>query len=447
MPKARTRRLAALDKRYVWHPFTQMKDWISGEDPLVIEKGRGATLVDTEGRRFLDGVSSLWVTTHGHGHPAIQKAIAAQLKKLQHSTLLGLANVPSIELARELVAITPGGLEKVFYSDSGSTAMEIALKIAYQGFQNTGDTRRKKFITFKEAYHGDTIGSVSLGGMDLFHKAYKALLFKTWQLPSPYYPLRRGESLASRLKPLEQLLRKHHREVAGIVVEPLVQGAAGILCAPKGLLRGIRRLASKYQVLLIADEVATGFGRTGKMFACEHEGVRPDIMAVAKGITGGTLPLAATLVTKKVFKRFQFNYEEMKTFFHGHTYTGNPLACAAALANIALYKKEKTLQKIQPRIRQLDRGLKELATMDHVGEARHWGLMAGIELVEDKKNGRPYAWQKAMGVKVCRRARDYGVILRPLGPVVVLMPPLCVTQKEIEKLLSAVRRSIREVCA
>ena len=446
MPSPRSRQLSSDDKKYVWHPFTQMKDWQNDPDPLVIERGKGSLLYDTEGKAYIDAISSLWVTTHGHSHPAIQAAIATQLKKLQHSTLLGLGNIPSIELARELVRISPKGLNKVFYSDSGSTAMEIAMKMAYQAFQNTGETQRRKFITFKEAYHGDTIGSVSLGGIDLFHRVYRKLLFKTRQLPSPYYPLNKGETISSRLKPLETLLKKTHKETAAVILEPLVQGAAGILCAPQGLLKGIRRLTQKYDVLLIADEVATGFGRTGKMFACDHEKVSPDIMAVAKGISGGTLPLAATLVSDAVYNKFVFPYSDMKTFFHGHTYTGNPLACAAALANLKLYKKEKTLQKIHPRIKQFAAGLKNLSQMDHVGETRQWGLMMGIELVANKKSGKPFPWQKAMGVKVCRLARDYGVILRPLGPVIVLMPPFCITQKETKKILDVVKRCISEIC-
>lgn len=439
--KKRTKSLIADDKAYVWHPFTQMKDWLEDIDPLVIEKAKGAMLTDSEGRSYLDGVSSLWVTVHGHNHPALNRAITRQLKSLDHSTLLGLANVPSIELAKALVGIAPKGLTKVFYSDSGSTAMEIALKLAYQYWQNLGKTKKRHFVTFSESYHGDTIGSVSLGGIDLFHKVYKKLLFPTIQIPTPYGT---GSAAEGRLalKTLASLLRRRHHEIAAVVMEPLMQGAAGMLKAPKGLLKSARRLTKQYGVLLICDEVATGFGRTGKMFACEHEGVTPDLMAVAKGLSGGVLPLAATLASEEIYKGFLFPYADQKTFFHGHTYTGNPLACAAAIENLKIFKREKTLSKLQPKIRLMQKELKRLQTHPQVGSIRQVGMMVGIELIKDKKNHIAYDWKEKIGVKVCRLARDYGVILRPLGPVIVLMPPLCITQAQIKLLVSTVEKSI-----
>ncbi|HXC65645.1 MAG TPA: adenosylmethionine--8-amino-7-oxononanoate transaminase, partial [bacterium] len=411
----------------------QMRDWLDDPDPLVITRGQGSTLFDSDGHAYLDAVSSLWVTVHGHGHPKLAQALARQMERLDHSTLLGLANEPSIALAEALVQAAPSGpstgsgqaLTKVFYSDSGSTAMEIALKIAYQFWQNKGGAAAKKqsFITFSEAYHGDTIGSVSLGGIELFHQVYKPLLFPTLQVATPYGSGDPQEG-ARALAQVEALLKKKRGQIAGLVAEPLMQGAAGMLKAPAGLLKGLRKLADKYDVLLIVDEVATGFGRTGKLFACEHEGVCPDLMAVAKGITGGTLPLAATLAAERVFKGFLFPYADQKAFFHGHTYTGNPLACAVALESLKLFKTERTLAKLQPKIEFLKKKLPVLLERPHVGEIRQVGFMVGIELMKDKAKRTPYGYTEAVGAKVCRRARDYGVILRPLGPVLVLMPPL-----------------------
>ena len=373
-------------------------------------------------------------------------ALKRQLAKLDHSTLLGLANVPSIELAEALVKVAPKGLSKVFYSDSGSTAMEIALKLAYQYWQNTGQPKKRYFVTFSEAYHGDTIGSVSLGGIGLFHKVYKKLLFPTWQLPTPYGS-GKAEDGQRALSQLKALLKKRHKKTAALVIEPLMQGAAGMLKAPAGFLKEARRLTKKYDVLLICDEVATGFGRTGKLFACEHEGVSPDLMAIAKGIlSGGILPLAATLASERIYKGFLFPYKDEKTFFHGHTYTGNPLACAAAIENLNIFKREKTLQKLQPKIRYLKSALQRFDKHPHVKEVRQVGMMIGIELVKDKKRQKPYAWQEKIGVQVCAAAREHGVILRPLGPVIVLMPPLSMTIAQLEKLVSVVEICVKQVC-
>jgi adenosylmethionine-8-amino-7-oxononanoate aminotransferase len=445
MQSRKTRRLAALDKAHVWHPFTQMQDWLKDE-PLVISRAKGCTLFDSDGQPYLDGVSSLWTTVHGHGHPRLNAALAAQAARLDHSTLLGLANEPSIELAAALASVAPQGLSKVFYSDSGSTAMEVALKIAFQYWANQGGAAAKKqgFVTLSEAYHGDTIGSVSLGGIDLFHQVYRPLLFPTHPVPTPY-----GAGLASEgaraLGQIEALLKKQRGRIAGVVLEPLVQGAAGMLLAPPGFLAGVRRLCDRYDVLLICDEVATGFGRTGRLFACQHEGVSPDLMAVAKGLSGGLLPLAATLATERVYQGFLHPYRDQKAFFHGHTYTGNPLACAVALESLKLFKAERTLEKMVPKVLEMDVKLQKLLERPFVGAVRHCGFMAGIELMKDKFRGEPFEWQDAMGVKVCRKARDYGVILRPLGPVIVLMPPLSISMTELRFLLAVVERAIRDV--
>ncbi|MFA5795426.1 MAG: adenosylmethionine--8-amino-7-oxononanoate transaminase [Candidatus Brocadiia bacterium] len=448
------RRLSGLDKKYLWHPFTQMKEWMS-DDMVIISRAKGNYLYDSRGRRYLDGVSSLWCNVHGHGRPEIDRAVRGQLNRVAHSTMLGLANVPAIELARELIRVAPKGLSRVFYSDSGSTAVEIALKMAFQFWQQApgnrkANTRKTKFLTFANAYHGDTIGSVSLGGMDLFHAIYKPLLFKTIQAPAPYCyrcPLNMERS-ACRMECLlkaEQLIKKHHRQLAGIVIEPLIQGAAGMITQPAGFLKRLRQLCTQYNILFIVDEVATGFGRTGRMFACEHESVRPDIMAVAKGITGGYLPLAATLTTEKVFAAFLGEYRDNKTFFHGHTYTGNPLACAAALANLEIFRKDKTIRQLGPKIRRLTERLNEFRRLAHVGDIRQCGLMVGIELVRDKAAKQPYPYQARMGRRVMLNVRQHGIILRPLGDVIVLMPPLSISGRQLEYLLDAVWRAIEEI--
>jgi adenosylmethionine-8-amino-7-oxononanoate aminotransferase len=414
-----------LDKQYVWHPFTQMKGWIEN-DQIIIERGDGVYLYDSEGNKYLDGVSSLWVTVHGHRKKEIDQAIEKQLKKIAHSTLLGLANAPSNQLANKLVEITPKGLDKVFYSDNGSTAVEIALKIAFQYWQNLKSSKsKKKFLTLVNAYHGDTIGSVSVGGIDLFHRIYKPLLFKAYKVRPD-------------LNEVEKIMKAHHHEIAAMIVEPLIQAAAGMLLQPKGFLKGIRKLCTKYNILLICDEVATGFGRTGKMFACEHEGISPDIMCLAKGITGGYLPIAATLTTQKIFDAFLGKYEEMKAFFHGHTYTGNPLGCAAALANLEVFRREKTIKNLQKKIKLLKDQIKRFENLEHVGEIRQCGFMVGIELVN-------FSYADRIGHKVILEARKRGAILRPLGNVIVLMPPLGISNSELKRLLDIIYESIKSI--
>jgi len=427
MPKSQAQRLKQWDKKYIWHPFTQMKDWVRDE-PLIIDSAEGIYLKDIDGNIYMDGVSSLWVNVHGHAHARIDAALKKQIDKLSHSTLLGLSNTPAIELARRLVDIAPKGLKKVFYSDNGSTAVEIAIKMAYQYWQNTGQKKKTHLVHLSNSYHGDTLGSVSVGGIDLFHKVYRKLIFKTIAL--------KGHGWKA-VEELEKLFKSRSNSIAALVVEPLVQGAAGMLVWPEGAFKKMRDLTRKYNVFLIADEVATGFGRTGKMFACEHEGVTPDFLCLAKGITGGYLPLAATLTTQKVFDGFLFDHKEQKTFFHGHTYTGNPLACAAALANLEIFQKERTLVKLGPKIKFLAKSLKMFYNLPSVAEVRQRGFMAGIELkgrIEDR-----------VGAKVCQRARKYGVILRPLGNVIVLMPPLSISVEELEYLLMATYRAIEEV--
>jgi adenosylmethionine-8-amino-7-oxononanoate aminotransferase len=443
--------LEALDKQYLWHPFTQMQEYRQ-LTPLIIERGSGSYLYDIEGNRYIDGVSSLWVTIHGHRKKQIDTAIIRQVKKISHSTLLGLTNAPAIKLAQKLVAIAPRGLTKVFYSDNGSTAVEVALKIAFQFWQQSSRAARgkKTFVTLHNAYHGDTLGSVSVGGIELFHRIYKPLLFKTYKADAPYcyrcplqlhYPSCKIECLNS----LEKTLKKHHAEIAALIMEPLVQGAAGMIVFPRSYVKAARELCTRYQILFIADEVAVGFGRTGKMFACEHENVRPDLMAIAKGITGGTLPLAATLATDTIYDAFLGEVQDLKTFYHGHTYTGNPVACAAALANLAVFEQERVLDALQLKIKLLKKKLKAFYNLSHVGDVRQCGFMVGIELVEDRDSKKPYPLQKKIGQRVILEARRRGVIIRPLGDVIVLMPPLSISARELEKLTDVVYESIQTV--
>lgn len=445
---AHTKELARLDKKYIWHPFTQMKDWLS-EEPLMIEEGRGAYLIDTQGRRYIDGVSSLWVNVHGHRRKEIDAAIKEQLNKIGHSTMLGLSNPPAIELAKRLIEIAPKGLTKVFYSDNGSTAVEVALKMSCQYWQNIGRPKKNKIAHLSNAYHGDTLGSVSVGGIELFHRVYDKLIFDSVALEFPdFYRAPKGKSypqyLEECLAQLETVLKENQDSLAALVVEPIVQGAAGMIVWPEGVLKMVRELCSLYDVLLICDEVATGFGRTGKMFACEHEEVTPDFLCLAKGITGGYLPLAATLTTQKIFDGFCFDYKEQKTFFHGHTYTGNPLACAAALASLDIFEKDKVLSDLQPKIKFLAERLKMFYNLPHVGDIRQKGFMVGIELVRNRTTKEPFPWEERIGVKVCQKVRERGVILRPLGNVIVFMPPLSISKAELDQLLNATYWAIEQ---
>ncbi len=442
----RTKKLIVADKKYVWHPFTQMAGWVAGE-PVVIESGDGFYLIDTDGKRYIDGVSSLWCNVHGHRVKRIDDAIKDQLGKIGHSTLLGLGQTRSIELAERLVGITPAGLEKVFYSDNGSTSVEIALKMVYQYYRNKGVKGRNKFIALKDSYHGDTIGSVSVGGMDLFHGIFGPLLFETYFVPCPHPYRFKGsveECKAHSLDAVEVLLKEKGVGIAGIIVEPLVQGAGGILVHPAGFLKGVSELAKEYDVKLIVDEVATGFGRTGKMFACEHEGVSPDVMCLAKGITGGYLPLAATLTTDDIYDAFLGEVSECKTFYHGHTYTGNALGCAAAIASLELFEENDIIASLGEKVELIGDWLAEIKDLDHVGDVRQCGMMCGIELVKDKASKESFDPGELIGAKVCRAMWDKGAMMRPLGDVIVLMPPVGIGIELLDELLLIVKETIEK---
>ncbi|MGC3976171.1 MAG: adenosylmethionine--8-amino-7-oxononanoate transaminase [Nitrospira sp.] len=442
--------LAAWDHAYLWHPFTQMQEW-EQEMPLIIEKGKGSYLIDTEGRKYLDGTASIWVNLHGHRHPRLDRALTAQLRQIAHSTFLGLTNPPAIRLARELIRLAPKGLRRVFYSDNGSTAVEVALKMAVQYWQQVQPSAgpKQSFAHLRMAYHGDTIGAVSVGNIELFHARFKPLLFPTHQVEPPYcYRCPLGRTYPSCdiacIDPLERLLKTRHRKLAGVIVEPLVQAAAGMMVAPPGYLARVRELCTKYNVLLIVDEVATGFGRTGKMFACQHEGVTPDLMAISKGMTGGYMPLAATLTTDAVYKAFLGRYDEWKTFFHGHSYTGNPLGCALALANLEIFRREQTLAQVRKKSRLLSRLLKPLSELPHVGDIRQCGFMVGIELVQDRHTKSPYPLERRIGHRVAQACRLRGLLLRPLGNVMALVPPLSISPRELSTMVAILHSAICE---
>ncbi|NNF83521.1 MAG: adenosylmethionine--8-amino-7-oxononanoate transaminase [Deltaproteobacteria bacterium] len=418
-----------------------MADW-EKDAPLIIERGEGNYLFDTEGRKYFDGVSSLWVNLFGHGRKEIDEAVRSQLDRVAHSTFLGLSHPPAIELAEKLLAVSPPGLSRVFYSDNGSTAMEVAIKMAFQYWRQRegGAEGRREFLALSEAYHGDTIGSVSAGGIDLFHKIFRPLLFSVRRLPAPHcyrcpYGLSRPSCSLFCADRMEEEVRARKEVLAAAIVEPLVQGAAGMLLMPEGYLARLRAVTRECDVLLVLDEVATGFGRTGTMFACEQEGVSPDIMAIAKGMTGGYLPLAATVTTEEIYRAFLGDYEEFKTFFHGHSYTANPLGCAAAIATLSVFGQEDVLPRVSRLAETMAGELAKLSGHRNVGDIRQKGLMAGIEIVADKETRERFPPERKVGQQVIRKVRDRGVILRPLGDVIVLLPPLSSSEEEIGALV------------
>jgi len=447
MPDPTPEQLEDWDRRIVWHAFTQMAEY----EPLILVRGRGCTLWDIHGQAYLDGTASLWCNVHGHRHPKIDEAVRRQLDQVAHVTSLGASNPTTIQLAKRLVDLAPPGLGHVFFSDDGATAVEVALKMAFQYWRQRPHPKPQKicYLALSDAYHGDTLGSVSVGGVERFHAMFAPLLFECLRVPAPD-PYRtppgveRASALLHCLGQVEQVLREHHGRIAAVVIEPLVQAAAGMIVHPPGYLRGVRELTCKYGVLLIADEVAVGMGRTGKMFACEHEQVTPDLLCLAKGLTGGYLPLAATLATGEIWRAFLGTYAESRTFFHGHTYGGNPLGAAAALATLDVFDEEKTLEGLPPKIARLREHLARIGRLPQVGDCRQCGLIAGIELVRDKATKEPFAWEEKRGWQVCDYARRQGVLLRPLGNVIVIFPPLCITLDELDRVCTTVEAGIRE---
>jgi len=495
--------LAKLDHAHVWHPFTQMREWLQRE-PIVITSGQGSILRDVKGRKYLDANASIWTNLHGHNHPKINAAIQRQLRKIAHSSALGLANEPAALLAEKLVSIAAGQrtrsgfnrpsatgsrqLEKVFFSDDGSSAMEVALKLAYAFARRARGLKRPKFLSLQDAYHGDTTGAVSLGHINLFQKTYAGLLFKADRVMAPYcyrcpFNRARPERADARayrkcnwecVGKVEQALvtrKKRGEPYAAFAFEPLIQGAAGMIPQPAGWLRQVTELARGHGALLIADEVMTGFGRTGWLagekgrkgeseriapapafpfslaapFACQHEGIQPDFLALAKGLTGGYLPMAATLTTQEVFAAFLGEYEEFKTFFHGHSYTGNQLGAAAALASLELLESRASVFSRELLQRTLRDELETLWPLPNVGDIRQVGLIAGIELVQDWRTRQPFDWRKRAGVRVCEAMTKRGVLTRPIGNVVVIMPPYCTTPEQLGRMVRALREAIAQV--
>jgi adenosylmethionine-8-amino-7-oxononanoate aminotransferase len=466
------KQLERWDHRFVWHPFTQQAEWAK-DSPLIVRSARGPYLWDIHGRRYLDGVSSLWVNVFGHRDRVLDRALREQLRQVAHTTFLGASHPPAIRLARELARAAPGGLSRAFFSDNGSTAVEVALKMAYQYWlQAPGLRPRREFLALENSYHGDTLGAVSVGGISLFHRLFKPLLFKTHFAMSPSCyrcPFnRRGQAHTVRLNRFsglvprpgrfrpetgcrweclasaEKILKERGQRIAAAIIEPTNQAAAGMIVMPPGYLKGFERLCRRSGVLLIADEVATGFGRTGEVFACELEGVKPDLLCLAKSVTGGYLPLAATLATEKIYRAFLGRYEEFKTFFHGHTYTANPLASAVALAAVGRLTSRRFLRNIRQRARVLAEALEPLSSLPWVGSLRQVGLMAGIEIVQDRSRLAAYPPREKVGQRICRAARSRGVLLRPLGDCIVLMPPLVTSHSELRRLAGVVRWAIRE---
>jgi adenosylmethionine-8-amino-7-oxononanoate aminotransferase len=422
---ATTAQMIESDHRHLWHPVIQQPAWCQDEPLLLIDHAAGTNLYDSDGVAYIDGVSS-WCNVHGHRHPAIDGAIKDQLDRVAHSTLVGLSHEPAIELAQRLTAIAPPGLERMFYSDSGSAAVEIALKIAFQWWAQRGESHRTRFICLTNAYHGDTLGALSISGIDLLHSLYRPLVLEALQA-------RAGDAAD-----LDALLSGHGDQVAAVIVEPLVQAAAGMRVHPRGYLRRVRELCDAHGVLLICDEVMTGFGRTGRMFACDHENVCPDLLCLGNGLTGGYLPLAATLTTERVHEGFLGRIEQFRTFPHGQTLNGNPLACAAAIATLKTFESERTLELLQPKIDLLSRLLEHrIAALPAVAEVRHRGMMVGLELV------RPSAGER-LGNIVALAARQRGAIIRPLGDVIVLMPPLAISEHDLRRLVAITASSIAE---
>lgn len=440
--------LSEKNRQYLWNPFTQMKDYLA-DDLLIIESGKGRRLQDVNGKEYWDGVSSVWLNVHGHRVPELDTAIRNQLDKIAHSALLGMANVPAILLAEKLIEIAPKGLGKVFYSDSGAESVEIALKMAFQYWKNNGIDSKNTFVTMRDGYHGDTVGAVSVGAIEIFHQVYAPLMFPSIKVPFPNVyrnPFGDTEEVVKNgsLQTVQETFQQHGHEIAAMIVEP-VQGAGGMIPMPKGYLRELRALCSEFNILFIVDEVATGFGRTGKMFACEHEGVTPDILTVAKGITGGYLPIAATLTTDEIYDAFYADYDEYKTLYHGHSYTGNQLGCAVSLANLELFERNKVVVGVEYKATWLAKELEPFRAIPHVGDVRQHGFMIGIELVADKETKQPYPVSKRMGVRVARRCRELGLLLRPLTDVVVFMPPLASTLEELREMVTILKQAITDV--
>lgn len=443
------RELVEKDLKYIWHPFTQMKDYET-EEPIIIDRGKGIYIYDLKGNKYIDGISSWWVNTLGHSNKRLNKALIKQAEKIEHVLLAGFSHEPAIELAERLVKLMPQELCKVFYSDNGSTSVEVALKMAYQYQTQIGKPEKTKFVALKNSYHGDSIGAVSVGGVDLFHKVYKPLLFEVYQADSPYcYRCPCGANKENYniecLKSMEKILDKHHKEIAGVIVEPLVQGAGGFIIYPAEYLKRLRDLCDEYDVLLIDDEVAMGFGRTGKMFAFEHADIVPDIVCLAKGITAGYMPLAVTIAKEKIYQAFYDDYEKFKTFYHGHSFTGNPLAAAVAVENLKILEEQNIPYSLASKIEKLQSSVRKLEELDCVGDVRGIGMIAAVEIVKNKETKEAHSFEERIGVKISKEALKRGAILRPIGNILYFMPPYVITEDEIEELVDTAYVAIEKL--
>ncbi|MFH1281254.1 MAG: adenosylmethionine--8-amino-7-oxononanoate transaminase [Candidatus Omnitrophota bacterium] len=424
------------DSKYTWHPYTQEKE-AAGLPLVLITKARGIKLYDVEGNFYYDTISSWWCNVHGHNHPRIKEAIRKQVNLLEHVLFAGFTHKPAIELSSKLIALTKNKFNRVFFSDNGSTSVEVALKMSFQYWHNIGRQGKTKFVSLDHGYHGDTIGAMSVSGLDLFNAVFSPLLFAAYKVPSPYCyrcPMKKEKSTCAIdcLKPLESLLLDKHEEICALIIEPLVMGAAGMIIYPKEYLEKAAALAKRYKVHLILDEVAVGFGRTGKMFAYEHaSAIQADFLCLSKGITSGYLPLAVTLTTEDIYRKFYGDYEKRKTFFHGHTYTANPVSCSAGLASLRIFKEEKTLQKVRKLMPFFYQGLEKFRDLALVGDIRYIGFIGAIELVKDKKTKEGFGLKRRLGLEVYKRALKENLVLRPLGDIIYLFLPLCTSKAEI----------------
>ena len=441
--------LIELDRQHVWHPCTQEKDHET-LPPIPISHGDGVYLVDVDGKRYIDGVSSWWVNLFGHNNPRLIKALHDQAAKVSHHIFAGFTHEPAVTLARRLAELTPGSLNKVFFTDNGSSAVEAALKMSFQYWLQNGKPGKHKFVSLSDAYHGETVGALSVGGIDLYRKVYRPILLDGHQVSAPDcyrcpYNLERHSCDAECIAPLEQTLQQHAQEIAGVIIEPLIQGAAGMRIYPPIYLRKLRELCSHYDVHYIADEIAVGFGRTGKMFANQHAGVAPDLMCLSKGITAGTLPLAVVMCGDEIYEAFYDDYETLKAFFHSHSYSGNPLACAVANEVLNIFEDENVLEALQPKQQLLDHYAEQFTALEHVGEFRRCGMVAAVEMVADREHKTPYPWQERRGYQVFRNALAKGALLRPLGNVVYFMPPLSISSAELTRLLDIAHESIEAI--
>jgi len=441
------------DLKYVWHPYTQMKD-CRDLPPILIDRARGMKLYDDKGRFYYDTISSWWCNVHGHNHPAIKKAINSQLNRFEHVLFAGFTHKGAIALAERLVSVTPENLTRVFFSDNGSTAVETALKMSFQYWRNRGRKEKTTFLSLDRAYHGDTIGAMSVGGAGLFNELFSPLFFRSFKAPSPYCyrcPMGKEKNTCDIdcVKPLEEILRKRNKGIAAVILEPIVMAAGGMIVYPAEYLKRVHRLAKRYDTHLILDEVATGFGRTGRMFACEHAGVKPDFMCLSKGLTSGYLPLAATLTTEEVYRAFYADYAKKKTFYHGHTYTANPVACAAALASMRIFEEEKTLDRVREAMPVFHRGLERFKGFPIVGDIRYIGMIGGMELVKDRRTRKEFGLGERIGLEIYKEGLKKNLILRPLGNITYFFLPLCVKRREVSRVMEsaydAVARAVKKI--